>query len=267
MLPIIMSCCQISFGGMMDPELRKQACRALGVAVAERSVEHLIPPNDALDGTCQWAVCHRILLRTFVHPPHSHRHRWRYGQGVGIPVQPGPRPTEPRPFFFREPRCPCRITQRPRPGSGSFSSTAAQAPEPRNANQPDVDPYAVVAVVSWTVGYMGPHTLSLLKVEVRLQGACQMLAWMVEVGLQGLCLVSFPAIVSLLCRQDANPGLPDHLWLGCEWHLSQEWTQRIGQGHSASFLGRFISRTAAVDLLIVEGKWGLRVMFRFFVAV
>jgi len=53
MLPIIVPCCQIFFGGMMDPELREQARRALGVAVAERSVEHLIPPNAVLDGTCQ----------------------------------------------------------------------------------------------------------------------------------------------------------------------------------------------------------------------
>ena len=171
-----------------------------------------------MSGMPSYPVAHLCPPTPFTSPPVA-----VVGQGVGIPVQPGPRPTVPRPFF-RELRCPCRITQRSRPGSGSFSSTAPlpQAHEPRNANQPDVDPYAVVAVVSRTLGDMGPHTLSLLKVEVRLQGACQMLVWMVEVGLQGLCLVSFPAIVSLLCRQDANPGLPDHLWLGCVWRLSQE---------------------------------------------
>ena len=53
---------------------------------------------------------------------------------------------------------------------------------------------------------MGPCILLLRKVELGLQGVSQMVLWMVEVGLLGLCLVGIPAVVSLLRRQCAIRG-------------------------------------------------------------
>ena len=61
----------------------------------------------------------------------------------------------------------------------------------------------------------------LRKVELGLQGVSQMVLWMVEVGLLGLCLVGIPAVVSLLGRQCAIRGF-DHLWLGRVRQLSQQ---------------------------------------------
>ena len=81
--------------------LREQARRALGVAltVAERSVEHLIPPNAGLgrnlqvSGMPSYPVAHLCPPTPFTAPVAV------VGHGAGMPVRPGPPPTVPRPFF------------------------------------------------------------------------------------------------------------------------------------------------------------------------
>ena len=139
----------------MDPELREQARRALGVAlaVAERYVDHLIPPNAGHGRTLQvsgmqaYPVAHLCPPTPLTTPPVAVA-----GPGVGMPVRPGPPPTVPRPIF-RELRCLCRITQgvevsRQRLRRHRCLNAGTQVRPVVLAHAPVVDPFAVVAVVS-----------------------------------------------------------------------------------------------------------------------
>ena len=140
----------------MDPG--EQARRALGVAlaVAERSVDHLIPPNAGHGRTLQVSgkQSYPVAYLTYLCPPTplTTLPVAVAGPGVGMPVRPGPPPTVPRPIF-RELRCLCRITQGVEVSRQQLHRhRCLNAGTPIRpvvlAHAPVVDPFAVVAVMS-----------------------------------------------------------------------------------------------------------------------
>lgn len=116
----------------MDSEMREQARRALGVAlaVAERSVEHLIPPSGGLGLSMPAGGMPPQPSAHFCPHPVTVSPATFFGSGVGQPIQPGPPPTEPRPNFLgAQPG----VT---RPEAGNGCSPASAVPRPRTTHQP-----------------------------------------------------------------------------------------------------------------------------------